>query len=982
MNCIYKLKFDKRRRELVVVSEIMTGAGKTTGAAGRSSVGTSRRIRHLPLTLLAGLVMMSCPALAGVLPSGGSVAGGQGGISTSGTTMTVTQNSQNMVINWNSFDIGSGYTVTFSQPSSSAAALNRVTGGSESVIAGTLNANGQVFLVNPNGVLFSDGASVNTGGFMATTRDITPEDFMAGKRVFTGTSDAEIVNQGNLTTSPGGFIVLAAGTVRNSGTISSPSGKAVLASGETVSLQMDSGGLTSVNVSGETLNALVENSGLVSAPDGQVYLTALGKDMVYSTVLNVSGVVEATGLSGDGGSVVLDGGSSGVVVVCGTLDASSDSGRGGTVVVQGENILLGSGSVVNASGGTGGGEVLIGGGWQGSNSTVRNAAKTVVQDGAVINVSAGEQGNGGTAVLWSDEYTVFSGEIYAKGGNVSGDGGQVETSSQGILLVNGSVNASAAQGAAGSWLLDPTDVEINSNTAWTGIQDKINNTNDTTNLTNIFTVNDTLAEQGKSWVLNTTIENDLNNGTSVIIRTSSDDYNTGSELGNITVNSTITKTNGSDASLTLDAVGHIFVKNNITSTVGKLNITLDADKTVNISSSTLNSNGGNITLNGTSVGVTGSNITTNGGDVNITASNNSAYNVLILNNSNISAVNGSIYINASSAGSMSYYLPGNANGTASLLGNLSLLADNITINAKNDATITNKNNLFSDALYIRGNISFTGNTTIVAESQSGSGIIFGVSSVYNTNPPVNLTFTNGTVNINATSHSQAVDTAYSAIAMDDWRDVNAGRYVSSHVNVILNNSDLTIDANSDTSYGISGKYYEGYTGSVLNISGTGNVSINSSSTEGDGIYGLYINNTNLNGSTYISGESVNGSGVNISGALIDTTVTGTSTDGTGTSISGNSTLTDSTVNGTSVNSTGAEVGGDSTLINTTVNGLSANGTGTDVTDNSNVTSGSNITGTSTDGTGTSISGNSTVNGSSVSGSTTNGTGVDITDSSN
>ncbi|OKU80124.1 filamentous hemagglutinin, partial [Escherichia coli] len=458
MNRIYKLKFDKRRNELVVVSEITTGVGnaKATGSV-EGEKSPRRGVRAMALSLLSGMMIMAHPAMSANLPTGGQIVAGSGSIQTpSGNQMNIHQNSQNMVANWNSFDIGKGNTVQFDQPSSSAVALNRVVGGGESQIMGNLKANGQVFLVNPNGVLFGEGASVSTSGFVASTRDIKNDDFMNRRYTFSGgqKTGAAIVNQGELTTNAGGYIVLAADRVSNSGTIRTPGGKTVLAASERITLQLDNGGLMSVQVTGDVVNALVENRGLVSARDGQVYLTALGRGMLMNTVLNVSGVVEASGMHRQDGNIVLDGGDSGVVHLSGALQADNASGQGGKVVVQGKNILLDNGSSITATGGQGGGEVYVGGGWQGKDSNIRNANKVVMQGGARIDVSATQQGNGGTAVLWSDSYTNFHGQISAKGGETGGNGGQVETSSHGNLQAFGSVSASAKKGKAGNWLLD------------------------------------------------------------------------------------------------------------------------------------------------------------------------------------------------------------------------------------------------------------------------------------------------------------------------------------------------------------------------------------------------------------------------------------------------------------------------------------------------------------------------------------------------
>ncbi|EMV2260301.1 filamentous hemagglutinin N-terminal domain-containing protein, partial [Escherichia coli] len=660
MNRIYKLKFDKRRNELVVVSEITAGVGKAKATGRVEGVKASRRgVRAMALSLLSGMIMMANPVTAANLPTGGQIVAGSGSIQTpSGNQMNIIQNSQNMVANWNSFDIGKGNTVQFYQPNSSAVALNRVVGGGESKIMGNLKANGQVFLVNPNGVLFGKDASVSTSGFVASTRDIKNDDFMNRRYTFSGgqKAGAEIVNQGALTTNAGGYIVLAADKVSNSGTIRTPEGKTVLAAGERVTLQLDNGGLTSVQVSGDVVNALVENRGLISARNGQVYLTALGQDMLMNTVLNVSGVVEASGMHRQDGNIVLDGGDSGVVHLSGTLQADNASGQGGKVVVQGQNILLDKGSSITATGGQGGGEVYIGGGWQGKDSSIRNADNVVMKDGARIDVSATQQGNGGTAVLWSESFTNFRGQISAKGGENGGNGGQVETSSHGNLQAFGSVSASAKKGKAGNWLLDPLDITIVENAGGNAANETEENGE------KIFSPGSTTQSQ----VSNTSINNELNNGTSVTILTNS--TTSGSDQkGNITVNADINKTSGTDATLTLKADGNINVNKNITSTAGKLNVNLAAANTsstgtitlgnnvsittnggditagtanasnsvtINVTGTTLNtssgSQAGNITLNGSRVNVTNANITAGNFTLNATANGADLNNVTLM----------------------------------------------------------------------------------------------------------------------------------------------------------------------------------------------------------------------------------------------------------------------------------------------------------------------------------------------------------------
>ncbi|EJS2954691.1 filamentous hemagglutinin N-terminal domain-containing protein, partial [Salmonella enterica] len=602
MNRIYKLKFDKRRNELVVVSEITAGMGKEKSTGHIADLASLSSFRKLlgtltPVALLTGLISGLLPAmvLAADLPTGGQIVGGQGSISTSGNQMTIHQQTQNMATNWHSFDIGKNNTVQFVQPDSSSVALNRVTGASGSQIMGTLKANGQVFILNPNGVLFGKDARVNVGGLVASTKNISTADFMKGQYTLSGNGNpgAQVVNQGSLTTAKGGYIVLAGERVSNSGTVTTPSGKTVLAAGKTVTLQLDNGGLTSVSVNGSVVNALVENRGLISASNGQVYLTAKGQDMLLNTVVNNSGTIEAKGLVSRGGEIVLNGGDSGVVSQSGQLLADSQTGQGGKITLEGQNIHLSGGSLTSATGKTGGGEVYVGGGWQGKDSHIRNASKVVMDKTATVDVSATDAGNGGTAVLWSDDYTNFRGTVLAKGGALSGNGGRVETSSHRNLQAYGEVDASARAGHGGDWLLDPTDVTIVS-TGGGNISETGKGTTSSldTDTDHIFSPNASGAA-----ILNSSIENQLNAGTNVTVKTSGTE--TDGQTGNITVNASIVKTSGADTKLTLLADNNISTADNIAigATTGKLNLDLLAGNTTNNASITLGKFI-NISLNG------------------------------------------------------------------------------------------------------------------------------------------------------------------------------------------------------------------------------------------------------------------------------------------------------------------------------------------------------------------------------------------------
>ncbi|MBJ7392235.1 MAG: filamentous hemagglutinin N-terminal domain-containing protein, partial [Chthoniobacterales bacterium] len=292
--------------------------------------------RSLRLAAFAGLgagaAFFGQPSVYAVpasLPAGGQVVSGAATISQSGSTLTVTQTTSKVATNWQSFNIGAGNTVNFVQPSASAVALNRVIGNDVSVIQGALNANGHVFLLNPNGVLFTPTAQVNVGGIVASTLRMKTEDFMAGRYTFEGAGSGAIVNRGNITAAKGGFVGLIAAKVTNTGSIVAPEGAVLVGAGNRVTL--DLGGPVKIQVEEGVLDALVEQGGAVRADGGLVYLTARALGEVTSTVINHTGITEARTLAaGKDGKIYLMGGmEKDRIVVGGKLDASAPNGGNG-----------------------------------------------------------------------------------------------------------------------------------------------------------------------------------------------------------------------------------------------------------------------------------------------------------------------------------------------------------------------------------------------------------------------------------------------------------------------------------------------------------------------------------------------------------------------------------------------------------------------------------------------------------------------------
>src|ERR671924_503729 len=238
------------------------------------------------------------------LPTGGTVAAGSASISSSGSNMQITQSSNSAILNWQSFSIGSGAWVNFAQPSSSAIALNRVLGNNPSEIFGRLTANGQIFLSNPNGVLFAPGAAVDVGALFATTLSIADSDFLAGRYNFYNAGGAgSVINQGTITAS--GYAALAGPQVRNDGVIVANAGTVALAAGDRVSLDMVGDGLIRVSIDEAALNASAINAGTIQADGGTVLLTARSANALLDTVVNNSGIIRAHSLVARNGEIIL-----------------------------------------------------------------------------------------------------------------------------------------------------------------------------------------------------------------------------------------------------------------------------------------------------------------------------------------------------------------------------------------------------------------------------------------------------------------------------------------------------------------------------------------------------------------------------------------------------------------------------------------------------------------------------------------------------
>jgi len=285
---------------------------------------------------------------AGELPVVEQVVAGAASISRSGLTMRVDQTSGKAILNWQTFNIGSGASVEFHQPDASSVALNRVLTASQSRIDGSLTANGMVFLINPAGIIFGSSASVNAGGMVASTLAIDDGEFMAGNYRFTRNgSTASVINQGSVTTANAGLVALLAPAVHNEGIIEARLGSVLLGSGETITLTRGADALYSIAVDPLTVSALVSNGGIIRADGGTVIMRASTADGLAGSVVN-TGEVRARTIAEREGRILLVGDmESGSAEIAGTLDASApNGGDGGFIETSAARVRVADGTIV------------------------------------------------------------------------------------------------------------------------------------------------------------------------------------------------------------------------------------------------------------------------------------------------------------------------------------------------------------------------------------------------------------------------------------------------------------------------------------------------------------------------------------------------------------------------------------------------------------------------------------------------------------
>ncbi|MCG8312540.1 MAG: filamentous hemagglutinin N-terminal domain-containing protein, partial [Pseudomonadales bacterium] len=411
-------------------------------------------MRKTSITVIATLLHLN---VAWGLPEGATITGGSGHIQQKDNALSVHQSSDKISINYDSFDIGRKESVQFIQPHQDSIALNRVTGVNASQILGNLQANGQIFLINPNGIIFGTDAVIEVAGLLATTLQLSDADFFASDYVFKetgqqeGISTAKIINQGLIQAAEKGYIALISHHVSNEGKLISNNGTIELHSTDQVLVNLSQQTIA-IESTQATVDGLIENHGLISNEGGYIVLNSHALDTLHETVVNNTGIIRATSLMEENGEVVIKG-SQGDIFNDGDIDVSAN-GSG----VNGGNVNITANRIAQRGKITADGK----GNGHGGNIHLHADTELFATNGSVATANGGEQGNGGNVVYFSDERALFekNAGIESKGGHLTGDGGFVEVSGRHWVSAQGSVDTRAQNGNTGVYLIDPTDITI------------------------------------------------------------------------------------------------------------------------------------------------------------------------------------------------------------------------------------------------------------------------------------------------------------------------------------------------------------------------------------------------------------------------------------------------------------------------------------------------------------------------------------------
>ncbi|MEX4205303.1 filamentous hemagglutinin N-terminal domain-containing protein, partial [Haemophilus influenzae] len=523
---------------------------------------------------------------------------------------TIIRNSVDAIINWKQFNIDQNEMVQFLQENNNSAVFNRVTSNQISQLKGILDSNGQVFLINPNGVAIGKNAIINTNGFTASTLDISNENIKARNFTFEQTKDkalAEIVNHGLITVGKDGSVNLIGGKVKNEGVISVNGGSISLLAGQKITISDIINPTITYSIAAPENEAI--NLGDIFAKGGNINVRAAN--------IRNQGKLSADSVSKDKSGNIILSAKEGEAEIGGVISAQNQQAKGGKLMITGDKVTLKTGAVIDLSGKEGG-ETYLGGDERGEGKNgIQLAKKTSLEKGSTINVSGKEKG--GRAIVWGD-IALINGDINAQGSDIAETGGFVETSGHRLSIDNNAIVKTK------EWLLDPDNVTIeapSSSRANLNLDDEFpsgvgtsdnpkKNGDRITTLTNETIT--TFLQHAK--VMNITAKRKLTVNSSINIGSGSHLilWSEGQSGGGVQIDGDITS---NDGNLTINSGGWVDVHKNITLGTGFLNITsndsvaFEKGTSQNIKARgtvTAGKNKGfrfdNVTLNGTQEGLT------------------------------------------------------------------------------------------------------------------------------------------------------------------------------------------------------------------------------------------------------------------------------------------------------------------------------------------------------------------------------------------
>lgn len=551
-------------------------------------------------------------------PSGGAVIGGTGQIDQVGKQTTIRQETNTLAIDWQTFDVAADEVVRFVQPDKDAVALNRILDHDASHIFGRVEANGQLILMNPNGVFFGETATIDVGGLVASGLAIDPEEFINGDFTLDAVDSTSgfVVNQGIINASTGGSVVLVGKKVHNEGLITAQLGRVSLAAGKQAVLTFDSAGMLGVKVNEAVLqnelgvDAAVRNDGRIESEGGKVLLTGSASQDVFSQAVNSgelrsdtsvvmhedgsftlgggadvvnsgsisvaadheagdvvllgenvrhSGLINADSVDGEAGHVELHARDTLAVSEGGEISASASQGDGGDIKMLGRRVGLFDRADVQVNGGNVAGQVLLGGDIQGRNDFIPHADFVYLGPNTATKANGSNIGNGGKIVVYADDTARIYGRLSAAGAENGGNAGFVETSGRKGFDITAVPDVSASHGKSGEWLIDPYDLTITDSVT-----------------IDIGTEVDPFSAAGPNAVLDVDLVTEaLNAGSDVFISTGDE----GAEEGNITLDAPILYSGSGTSRLTLSAANDVRLNADIDArgASGGLAVTLRAD---------------------------------------------------------------------------------------------------------------------------------------------------------------------------------------------------------------------------------------------------------------------------------------------------------------------------------------------------------------------------------------------------------------------